>query len=592
MEILAVVLLTISAGILFSTEALRVDVVAILILVALALSGLVSPEQALSGFSNPATATVAAMFVISAALRKTGFVDGLAAALGLTVGKRPALLYMALLVVAAAVSAFINNTAAVAVFIPLVLGLCRSRGTSPGHFLMPLSFAAQVGGVCTLIGTSTNILVSDIAVRSGERPFGMFEFSGLGLWFMLTAMIYLSVGAPVILRKRVRVQREPLAERYEMSHYLGELEVPVDSRLVGKRLAEANLEKRLDIEVLEIIRAGRPLWFPDPEEILLGGDELLVRGPMKELLKARAMPDLKLRRDLEAGEAKLEGGDVVLVEATVPPGSPLVGRTLRETQFRRRCRVQALAMRHHDRLARTKVGDVVLSTGDVLLIQGRRADLDNLREGPHLILMEEVEPRLPSWRRALLALAVIGGIVAAAALGVAPILVAAMAGCGILVVGGFITVDQAYSAIDWKVIFLLAGVIPLGIALERTGAAALLAGLLTDTFGPLGPRFMLSAFYILATLLTQLMSNNATAALLAPLALASAIQLGVDPRPFLVALTFAASTSFMTPVGYQTNAMVMGPGGYRFADFARVGAPLNLIFWILATFLIPMFFPF
>jgi di/tricarboxylate transporter len=235
---------------------------------------------------------------------------------------------------------------------------------------------------------------------------------------------------------------------------------------------------------------------------------------------------------------------------------------------------------------------VRLAVGDVLLIQGHRSDIDALRGGAELILLEEVTPHQPSLRPALGSMAVITGVVTLAALGIAPILVTAMAGCAVLVVSRILTVEQVYQAIDWKVIFLLAGVIPLGVALEQTGAAAVLADTMTSWLGPFGPYVLLSAFYVLTTLLTEAISNNAAAALFAPLAIAAAAALDVDPRPFLVAITFAASTSFMTPVGYQTNAMVLGPGGYRFTDFTRVGAPLNLLFWALATFLIPRFFPF
>lgn len=591
-EIFAVLLLTVSAAILFCTEALRVDVVAILILVALALSGLVTPEQSLSGFSNPATATVAAMFILSAALSRTGVIDGLAAALGEAIGHRPFLLFFSLIVLVAVVSAFINNTAAVAVFIPLVLGLCRSHGGQPGRFLMPISFAAQVGGTCTLIGTSTNILVADIAYRSGRPPFSMFEFTMLGLWFAGVGVVYLLIAPRFLLPRREGPDAEPLVERYQLGSFLTELEVTENSTYAGRTLADADLERELDIEVLEIVREDSPLWLPGPEEVLVPGDLLLVRGPMKELLKARSLAGLKFRRDLAPDKARLEGGDVVLVEAVVPPGSRLVGRSLKETEFRRRHRSQVLAIRHHDQLKASKVGKIPLSIGDVLLLQGHRAELDRMRGGPELILMEEVEPHIPKLRPALTALAVLAGVVSLAALEMAPILVTAMAGCFALVLSRTLTIEQVYEAIDWKVIFLLAGVIPLGIALETTGAAPLLAEGILRYLGEYGPHAVLAAVYVVTLVLTAMMSNNATAAVISPLAIALALKMGISPRPFLVAVMFAASNSFMTPVGYQTNAMVLGPGRYRFTDFTRLGAPLNLIFLFMAVLLIPIFFPF
>ncbi len=592
MEILAVVLLVISAAILFATEAVRVDLVAMIVLLALALSGLVTPEEALSGFSNPATATVAAMFILSAGLKQTGVIDHLAAALGRMVGRRQQLLYPLLLLIVCAISAFINNTAAVAIFLPLMLGLCRRHGTSPGRFLMPLSFAAQVGGVCTLVGTSTNILVSSIAKSSGEPAFGMFEFTPLGLFFVLAGAAYLFLVAPFLLPDRTAAPMAPLTERYDLHRYLAEMELEKDSPLTGKSLAEADLENTMDVEVLEILRKGRPLWLPDPMEGLTPGDVLLVRGPIHELLKTRKLPGLKMKRDLEPGGAPIEGGDIILVEAMVPPGSPLEGRTLEESDFRRRHRTQALAIRHHDRLERRKVGKVRLGVGDVLLLQGHRADLEALRGGDSLLLMEEVEPHGPSWKRSSLAIGIIAAVVASAAVGLAPILVTAMAGCAALILARILTVEQAYRAIDWKVIFLLAGVIPLGIALQKTGAADLLGRGVTEFLGPYGPWVVVSTFYLLSSVLTQIMSNNATAVLLAPLAFSAAAGLGVSVRPLLVAIAFAASNSFITPIGYQTNAMVMGPGRYRVADFARVGLPLTILFWILATLLIPRYFPF
>jgi di/tricarboxylate transporter len=591
MELAAVLLLTLAAAILFATQVLRVDVVAILILVTLAVSGLLSPEDALSGFSNSATATVAAMFIMAGALKSTGVTERIAAALGGAARRSPFLLYPSLLVLAAIVSGFINNTAAVAVFIPVVLGLIRKHGGSPSRFLMPLSFAAQAGGVCTLIGTSTNILVSEIATRDGFAPFGMFELSGLGICFLLVTLAYLIFGAPFLLPKETSEPKAPLSERYELHQYLAELEVPEGSEYVGKRLVDAELEKRLDIEVLEILRAGKRRWLPDPEERLCAGDVLLVRGPISELLKTRSLPGLQIKRDLHDGGATLEGEDVILVEAVVPPGSPLIGTTLKRNQFRRRHRSQVLAIRHHEQLQRRKVGQVLLDVGDVLLLQGHRPDLEEMRNGTEVILMEEAaQPR--SWKHSIFAVAVIASVVITAALGWAPILVTAIAGSAALVLGRALTVEQAYEAIDWRVIFLIAGVIPLGKALEQSGGAEYLAGGLSHVFEAFGPVALLSAFFLVTTLMTQLMSNSATAAMLAPLAIATAVSVGIDPRPLLVAITVAASTCFMSPLGYQTNAMVMGPGGYSFADFLRVGTPLNVVLWILGTILIPIFFPF
>lgn len=594
----AVLAIALGAVVLFVSGKVRVDVVSFLVLLALTLSGILTPEAALSGFSNPATATVAAMFVLTAALRHAGVVDGLAAALGRVAGRRPLVLYVLLLLVALVVSPFINNTAAMAALIPVVLALCSRGGTTPGRFLMPLSFATQMGGICTLVGTSTNILVSGIAASSGLRPFGMFEFTEVGLWFAAAGFVYLLAVAPLLLPRAVRTATpRPLAERYALPTYVAVIEVAAGGPVAGQRPAATPLG-RPGLSILEVRRREEVLAAPDGP--LEGGDRVLVRGSLSELLRLRRAPGLRIRRDLESpgGEDGLEWlggdetGDVVLAEAVVPAGSPLEGRRLRETDFARLHRVVVLAIRHHDRLEQTKVAAVRIAVGDLLLLQGRRSDVDALRGGEEVLVLDEVTPHPPSVGRALAVSGVLAAVVAAAALGVAPILVTAMTGCAVLLLLRLLTVEQAYASIDSKVIFLLAGVVPLGRALEETGAAALLAGGLVDVAGPYGPVVALSALYLVTTILTEFMSNNAAAALLAPIAIALAAGMGADPRPFLVAVMFAASTSFMTPVGYQTNAMVLGPGGYRFSDFARVGAPLNVLFWVLATFLIPRFFPF
>jgi di/tricarboxylate transporter len=446
--------------------------------------------------------------------------------------------------------------------------------------------------VCTLIGTSTNILVSDIARRSGQAPFAMFEFTPLGLWFGAVAVFYLAFVAPFLLRGVTAPAHRSLRERYAMHRWLFELVVEEGSPLVGATLEELTRHRRFEVEVLEILRGPDVRFLPGRDDVLRAGDVLLVLGPIPDLLKTRAIPGLALRRDLGTAEGAGEGEDVVLIEAVVPPASSLVGRTLEDVRFRQVHRCQALAIRHHERIEHGKVGRIRLAVGDLLLLQGRRADLDELRDGKDLILIEEVPLRGIEWRRALPAMAVVFAVVAGAAAGFAPILVTALAGCAALVLARIITIEEAYGAIDWKVIFLLAGVIPLGTALQQTGAAALLGDGLVRLAGDLGPVALLSAFYLGTTLLTEMMSNNAAAALLAPLAIATAGSLGVDARPLLVAIMFGASTSFVTPVGYQTNAMVLGPGGYRFRDFTRVGLPLNVAFWLLATWLIPRYFPF
>jgi di/tricarboxylate transporter len=591
-EIVAVLLIVMSAAILFATEAVRVDVVAVIVLVALGLSRIVTPEEALSGFSNPATATVAAMFVVSGAFRHTGLVEGITALLRGALGRFPWVLHLAVIVFVAAVSAFVNNTAAVAVFIPIVLGLERSGNVDPHRLVMPLSFASQAGGVCTLIGTSTNILVSDIAVRGGLKPFGMFEFTKVGAVLALATIAYLTLAAPFLLRGRGGAGSGAVRAGSRTGSFLGELFVEPGSRVAGHALTDLERRPGFDVTVVELIREGGEHRPPVSDDVLREGDTLLVLGRKDDVLAAGRSQGLGFRRDMTPHRTGPGSGDLGYVESIVPPASRLVGRTLEEARFRQVYGCQALAIRHRDSLEVLRVGQLRLSVGDVLLLQGPRKALDRLRDGDDLILLEEVRSWKIAWPRALATLAIVAGIVGGTAAGVAPLLILAIAGCTTLVVGRVLTMEQAYDAIDWKVIFLLAGVIPLGAALEKTGAAKLVAEGIVSTVGAWGPVSVLAGLYVSTMVLTQLISNNATAALLAPLAIDSAIQMGVSPRPLLVAVVFGASASFLTPIGYQTNAMVQGPGGYTFADFTRVGFLLNAILLALAVVLIPRAFPF
>jgi len=457
---------------------------------------------------------------------------------------------------------------------------------------MPLSFASQAGGLCTLIGTSTSILVADIVVRAGIRPFGMFEFSRLGIVFSVVTIAYLTIAGPILLRRRGRAEHSNVDAHSSTGTYLAELVVEKGSDLAGRPVVDFETHPRFSLSVVEIVREGGERLPPSAGHALGEGDTLLVVGPKSDVLAAGRLHGLGFRRDMSLHEHGWGTGDLGHVEAIVPPASRLVGRTLEEVKFRQTHGCQALAIRHRDRLEVLAIGRLRLSVGDVLLLQGPRGMLDGLRGSEELILLEEVRSWKVDWPRAVASLAIVAGVVGGGASGIAPLLILAIAGCAALVIGRVLTMEQAYASIDWKVIFLLAGVIPLGVAIEKTGAAGLLAEGIVDTLGVWGPVAVLAGFSLVTTLLTQLMSNNASAALLAPLAIASAVRLGVDPRPLLIAVMFGASASFLTPVGYQTNAMVLGPGGYRFSDFIRVGLLLNVLVLIIAVVLIPRFFPF
>ncbi|MDA8017835.1 MAG: SLC13 family permease [Thermoanaerobaculia bacterium] len=586
--------------VLFVTERLRVDLVALLALGVLLVAGVLEPAVALSGFANPAVVTVAAMFVLSSGLLRSGAGERAGLLLARAMRRRPTLGLLLLMVTVGSVSAFINNTAAVAIMLPIVLGVSRRIGIAASRLLMPLSFASMFGGVCTLIGTSTNLLASQIAQDSGLAAISMFELAPLGLAFFAAGVTYMmTVGRKLIPDRGVS---EDLAESFGLGDYLTDLALSDGSSAAGRTLTQVPEIRDLDLDVLEIRRGEdqRNVTLPLPDARLRPGDVLRVRGSLEAIRSLAAHEDFELLharrfrdRDLEgrAPGEKVEDGALRLLEAVVPPGSGLEGSTLEESQFRTEYGATVLAIRHRGKLRRERIKSTRLIAGDTLLLEIKRERLPQLRGGKDLVVVSDVEVRTLQERRLLVAVVILVAMVASAASGLLPIVSAAVAGCLAMVLTRCLTLDEAYQAIDWKIIFLLGGVIGLGRALESSGLAGAAAGFLVDHFQVLGPIAVLSGFYLLTSLLTESMSNNATVVLLGPIAVGTAGALGVDPRPFLVAVTAAASASFMTPVGYQTNTLIYGPGRYRFSDFIKVGGPLNLLFWILATFLIPLIWP-
>ena len=599
-EMILVLVLLAAALVLFTTERLPVELVSLLVLGALLLicvagpfAGFVRPdkwitlEDALSGFSNTAVVTVAAMFVLSAGLEKTGAMAAVGRAL-VRLGRNQTALLLVMIFAVGAVSAFVNNTATVAVFLPLVLMVCSRRQLPPSRVLIPLSFASQFGGVCTLIGTSTNLLVSSISEKAGVGAFRMFEFSPFGIILLIAGTGYLLITSRWLLPTRRGAE---LTEAYQLREYLTEVRVMPGSPLAGKTVAESRLGEKHDVTILEILRDERKIWTPE-DTLLRAGDILLVRGRVNSLMHLRASTGLEIESEFRLKDATLSQQDLTLVEALVAPRSHLAGHTLASADFRWRYDAIVLALQRHGKLLREKLAEVRLRFGDALLLLLRKNDLPGLRVNDNLIILSEMEtPPLRSGRT-LIALGTIGAVVALAALNIAPIMVCAILGALLMVLARCLTMEQAFRAIDWRVIFLLAGVLPLGMALDRSGAAIFIAEHLLGVMSSFGPVAVLAALYLLTALLTEFMSNNASAVLLSPIAISTALKLGVDAKPMLMAVTFAASTSFATPVGYQTNTMVYSAGGYRFTDFTKIGLPLILIFWALSVWFIPRFWPF
>ena len=572
--------------VLFVSEKYPLDIVAMLGLGVLLVLGLVTLEEGFSGFNNQATLTVAAMFVLSAGLQKTGAT----AAVGRLMVRFSRNHYTALVVIMVIVtimSAFVNNTAAVAVFIPLVTILANRRRISASRLLIPLSYASQFGGVCTLIGTSTNLLVSSISEEAGYGAFSMFEFTRLGLVLFVTGVAYFMLLGRWLLPDR---QTPELAATYQLGEYVTELRIRHGSPLVGKSVLESRLGADHDITVLRVRNAGEEGWAP-LRRTLQSDDVLLVRGALPDLIRLRGTMGLRINADFELRDETLQSEDLRLIQALVGPGSRLIGRTLKETDFRSRYKALVLGMQRKGETINDKLSSVKLGLGDSLLIQAHETRIRDLRRGDDLIVLNEI-PGSVLRQKAPLAIGILVVVVGLAAFNVIPILVAAVLGCVALVMTRILRPEDVYRSINWQVIFLLAGVLPLGVAMHTSGAAGWLAEQTVRLVGDMGPVAVLAAFYLLTAILTETMSNAAAAVLLAPIAISTAEQIGVDPRPLMMAITFAASTGFSTPVGYQTNTMIYNPGGYRYTDFLRAGMPLNIIFWILAVFFIPRLWAF
>ena len=582
--------------ILFVMELFPLDVTALSILAVVLVLGYISPEEAISGFANPAVITIALLFVLSHALQKSGILEYMVIRLNkLTERSRFLGLFVFLISVALA-SAFVNNTAIVAIFIPLTIRLAQKYNLSPSKLLMPLSYIAIIGGTLTLVGTSTNLLVNSIYINSisSAPPLGMFEFAKFGLVMLVIGMAYLLIAVPFLIPSRTVTSS--LTKSYHMGGYLTELKVSADSPLVGRTCKERAVNKNYDITVLDILRDGKLISKNMRDTFIHPEDILFVRGSLENFLRMKEVEKVTMLTDEKLTQDELIHDDNTLVECLITNKTDLVGKSLMEINFRRRFGSFILAIRREGEILRKKIAHVVLQAFDTLLIYGPIEKIKELSDSGDFIVLGEIEATLQKHKYWWVSVAVIFCAVILAALGIVPILKGALIGAIFLLVIKVITANEAYQSINWQVIVLIAALIPLGIVIQKSGTAFWIATVLNDianAFNPLvRPTVMLSLVYLVTIILTEMTSNAATAIIMTPIAISAAQQMGLDPRTFVFAVCFAASASFITPIGYQTNLMVYGPGGYKFTDYVRVGLPLAIVLWCIATWLIPILWPF
>ena len=594
----------------FIREKIPPDLTALLALLALLITGILTPNEAFSGFSHPATVSVAAVLVLSAAIERTGALTFVARRVLAPLVSSELLLTAVVMFIIGGISAFINNTAAVAVFIPIVLEVCRRSGASAGRVLMPMAHAATIGGMCTLIGTSTNLVAHEFARQQGLPGFSMFELGRVGLPMVLAGYTYMLLVGRWFLPRSSADEKLPLQLNGE---YLVEVIVQPASPWVGREQVAANFPRDFDVELVGLMRRGQVLNTKGRGQFFSAGDSLWLRGPLDKVLAlatqeglelhrpknralkpATAKPDnLKLASDNGADQPAAETadtGELLLAEVVVLTTSGLIGQTLKGARFAEQYDTVVLALRRRGEL-RARPSLTPLRAGDVLVVEGTAAALEALADLPGFLVIGS--PEHPEQRpgKLILTLLTLVAVITLVSFGVLPIVTAATGGCVLLMLTGCLRPREAYQAIDLSLVFLLAGSLALGVALEKTGITVLLAKGLTHLTGMTGPYIVLAGFFLVSVIISELMSNSGTVALLGPVAISTAAQIGVNPMALLVAVTFGSSAAFAMPIGYQTSLMIYGPGGYRFKDFVRMGVALDLILAVLALWLIPRFWP-
>jgi di/tricarboxylate transporter len=602
-----VLVLLLIALVLFATEKIPIDIVTILLVIGLVLTGTLNVSEAFAGFGNDIVITIAGLFVLTGGLVKTGVVDLVGRRLHRIAGGNEFKLTTLIMFTAAACASVMKNTTTTAMFVPVVLGIAQRARVQPSKLLMPLAFGAILGGTCTLIGTSTNLAVSGALAKLGQNeellqrfqissqplaPFTMFELTPVGIAIVVVGMLYMLLLGLRLLPARGAA--DSLVEQYGMRQYISEVVVVEGSPLAGKTLAEGNLSEMLDLTVIGIIRGTQGRLPPRGEEVLREGDLLLVQGRMEDILRVKDEAGIEIRSDFELQAHDLEAGDVELFEVMVLRGSEINGRTLRSLNFRDRYDMTVLAINRHGMALLTKLSTVTLRFGDVLLVQGTKEGVERLTADGHVLLLEEGDSQAQRERAGKRWWAVAAFVTflffSVLHLPQVPLAIAVLFGVLILLASRAVLLREVYELIDWRLIVLIAGMISFGTAMEKSKADQYLADLNVNNFQAYGGLAVLAGFFALTVALTQPMSNQAAALVVLPIAVKTALALGLNPRAFAVAVTYAASCSFLTPLE-PACVLIYTPGRYRFLDFVKVGSILTIAVFAIVMLLVPYFWP-
>ena len=588
LPILLLLLILGIALLLFWFEWLPPDVTALGVLLSLVVLGLVPLEEAFSGFGSDTVMLLLGLLIMTAALMRTGVVEVVSRALLDFTSKYPGTLLPATMVAVALLSAIINNTAAAAFFLPVILGLGQRSKISASRLLMPMAFAAILASSMTLVSTSTNIVVSGLMTQSGLDPIGMFELTSAGVPILLAGLLYMYFFGQRLIPDRPAQQT--LTETFDLRPYLAELRIVSGSSLAGNTLSESGLGRKFDLTVLAIIRDGKRKLDPSAKTRLRVDDILLVEGSSESILKMKDIAGIDIQADVKFSDVDLQDKDLGLAEVVLLPRSPFIGRTPKGLKMRERYQIQVLAINRRTGVVRSKIAETRLKLGDVLLVQGKQRQIEALQTENAFDVLGVMDNQRFNPRQAWTVIGIFAGALLLGTLNLIPLPAAMLLGAFLVFVTRTITPDEAYRQVDWKVLILIGSMLGLGIAMQSTGTAIYLANLLADWVGGWNPLWLLTGFFLLTVLLTQPMSNQAAAAVVIPVALQTALQLGLNPRTFAMMIALAASTSYLTPLE-PACLMVYGPGRYRFMDFLKVGGLLTVVVYLLAILLTPILWP-